>query len=60
MRQGPDGEKSVLPLVMFLNFGSEICDSAEHNECQNGMECTGETVQTSKAGQFSRLLHSTF
>ena len=58
MRQGPDGKKCVALGTFSFVLESEKCGCQPRN-AMNGMGCTGEAGETSKAGQFLRLHHST-
>ena len=53
--------KSALPLELFLSFWNpKSAGTCQPRNAVNGMGCTGEAGQTSKAGQFLRLHHSTW
>ena len=53
--------KSALPLELFLSFWNpKSAGTCQPRNAMDGMGCTGEAGQTSKAGQFLRLHHSTY
>ena len=53
------GEKCVALGTFSFLLESEKCGCQQRN-AMNGMGCIGEAGQTSKAGQFLRLHHSTW
>ena len=59
MRHGPDGKRCVALGTFSFVLESEKCGCQPKN-ARNGMGFTGEAGQTSKAGQFLRLHHSTW
>ena len=56
---GPDGQKCVAQGTFSFVLLSEKCMCQQRN-LMDGMGCTGEADQTSKAGQFLRLHHSSW
>ena len=57
MSQVPDCKKYVVIFSSVLEFEKSGC---QQRNAMNGMECTGEADQKSKAGPFLRLHDSTW